>query len=349
MPALPRRRRARPPRGDEPGDDARLPRPAARTRHPDGRHHRRAPELNPHFRWLAAEARGLGAHVIDRCNLTILLTPGQQDLPEFLAEHQVEVVASLPYYLAENTDAQRGEGVFERSIEALRRLNELGYGRAGTGLTLNLVYNPVGPAPSAAGRARGRLPPRALGRHGVVFNRLYTITNMPISRFLDYLVRSGQYERYMETLVGAFNPAAAAGVMCRTTLSVGWDGRLYDCDFNQMLDLPLAPTLPRNIHDLGPDLDLEPLLRRPITTHQHCYGCTAGAGRAARGRSAGVDGRHVAGTGLPGRHSLAGGKTVCGSIQVITVGIFDHPAQRLHRLPLDPGLIDQDLGEAGQR
>ena len=243
-----------------------------------------APELNPHFRWLAAEARGLGAHVIDRCNLTVLLTPGQEDLPEFLAEHHVEVVASLPCYLAENTDAQRGEGVYDRSIEALRRLNRVGYGRPGTGLTLTLVFNPVGPKlPPAQAGLEAAYRRELSARHGVEFTRLFTITNMPISRFLEDLVQSGQYERYMETLIEAFNPAAVAGVMCRTTLSVGWDGRLFDCDFNQMLDLPLASTLPRNIHDLGPDLDLDPLLRRPITTHQHCYGCTAGAGSSCQG------------------------------------------------------------------
>jgi radical SAM/Cys-rich protein len=243
-----------------------------------------APELNPHFRWLVSGACGTGAHVIDRCNLTVLLTPGQRDLPEFLAEHRVEVVASLPCYLPENTDAQRGEGVYDRSIEALRHLNQVGYGRPGTGLTLTLVYNPVGPTlpPSQAG-LEADYRHELSARHGVEFTRLFTITNMPISRFLDDLVRSGHYERYMETLIRAFNPAAVAGVMCRTTLSVGWDGRLFDCDFNQMLELPLASSLPRNIHDLGPDSDLEPLLRRPITTHQHCYGCTAGAGSSCQG------------------------------------------------------------------
>jgi radical SAM/Cys-rich protein len=247
-----------------------------------------APELSPHFRWLVAEARGIGSHVIDRCNLTVLLTPGQHELPEFLAGNRVEVVASLPCYLAENTDAQRGEGVYERSIEALRRLNQVGYGRPGTGLTLNLVYNPVGPTlpPSQAG-LEATYRRELFAHHGVQFTRLFTITNMPISRFLDDLGRSGRFEQYMEKLIGAFNPTAVAGVMCRTTLSVGWDGRLFDCDFNQMLELPLAPTLPRNIHDLGPDFDPEPLFRRPITIHQHCYGCTAGAGSSCQGAIAG--------------------------------------------------------------
>jgi radical SAM/Cys-rich protein len=243
-----------------------------------------APELNPHFRWLVAEARGIGAHVIDRCNLTVLLTSGQQDLPEFLSGHRVEVVASLPCYQAENTDAQRGEGVYARSIEALRRLNQVGYGRPGTGLTLTLVYNPVGPAlPPSQADLEAAYRRELAARHGIEFTRLFTITNMPISRFLDDLVRAGRFEQYMEKLISAFNPAAVPGVMCRTTLSVGWDGHLYDCDFNQMLELPLVPTLPRAIHDLGPGFDLAPLLRRPITTHQHCYGCTAGAGSSCQG------------------------------------------------------------------
>jgi radical SAM/Cys-rich protein len=239
-----------------------------------------APELNPHFRWLVAEARRLGAHVIDRSNLTILLAPGYRDLPEFLAERRVEVVASLPCYLAENTDAQRGEGVFERSIAAIRRLNELGYGRQGGDLRLTLVHNPLGP----------KLPPeqggleaayrRELGSHyGVEFTRLITITNMPIARFLEDLVRTGRLDEYMNTLIGTFNPAAVDGLMCRTTLSVGWDGRLFDCDFNQMLELTLAPGWPRLIRDF----DLARLEGRPIVTRQHCYGCTAGRGSGCRG------------------------------------------------------------------
>jgi radical SAM/Cys-rich protein len=239
-----------------------------------------APELHPNFRWLVQQARHLGAHVIDRCNLTILLAPGYDDLPEFLAREQIEVVASLPCYLAENTDAQRGAGVFDRSIAALRRLNELGYGRPGTGLLLTLVFNPVGP----------KLPPEQTGlesayrrelwsRYGIEFTRLFTITNMPISRFLDDLLRAGALERYMDTLVAAFNPAVVAGLMCRTTLSVGWDGRLFDCDFNQMLDLPLAPGQPHHIRDF----DVSTLALRPIVTDQHCYGCTAGSGSGCQG------------------------------------------------------------------
>jgi radical SAM/Cys-rich protein len=239
-----------------------------------------APEMNPHFRWLVAEARKLGRHVIDRCNLTILLARGLQDLPEFLAEQGVEIVASLPCYLAENCDAQRGDGVFDRSITALQRLNALGYGQPGSGLVLTLVYNPVGPSlppPQATLEAAYRRELAA--RYGVVFNRLYTITNMPISRFLDDLLESGRYEQYMQKLIAAYNPAAAAGVMCRTTLSVGWDGRLYDCDFNQMLELGLESGLPQHIRDF----DAARLNQRRIVTGQHCYGCTAGAGSGCQG------------------------------------------------------------------
>ncbi len=239
-----------------------------------------APELNPQFRWLVEQSKALGRQVMDRCNLTVLLLASQRDLAEFLAQHQVEVIASLPYYRASQTDAQRGEGVFEKSIAAMRRLNELGYGREGSGLHLNLVYNPVGaflPPKQEAIEAQFR---KELERkHGVVFNRLYTITNMPISRFLEFLLESGNYEGYMERLVAAFNPGAAEGVMCRYTLSVGWDGVLYDCDFNQMLDLPVDHGAPRHIRDFDP----QRLAARRIVTGNHCYGCTAGAGSSCGG------------------------------------------------------------------
>lgn len=239
-----------------------------------------APEMNPHFRWLVGQADSLGRQVIDRCNLTILLAPGFEDLPAFLARRRVEVVASLPCYLPENTDRQRGDGVFEKSIKALRRLNEVGYGCAGGGLVLTLVYNPVGSSlPPSQAALEDTYRRELFTRYGVVFTRLFTITNMPISRFLDDLNRNGQYDAYMEKLVAAYNPAAAAGVMCRTTLSVGWDGRLYDCDFNQMLDLGLTPGLPRHIRDLDATL----LADRPIVTGQHCYGCTAGGGSGCQG------------------------------------------------------------------
>jgi radical SAM/Cys-rich protein len=239
-----------------------------------------APEMNPHFRWLVAESRALGRHVIDRSNLTILMAPGYQDLPTFMAQHRIEVVASLPCYLPQNTDRQRGEGVFEKSILALRRLNEAGYGQPDSGLVLTLVYNPVGASlpPSQAGLQEVYRREMS-ARYGVVFTRLFTITNLPISRFLDDLVQTDRYDEYMEKLATAFNPAAAAGVMCRTTLSVGWDGRLYDCDFNQMLDLGLEPGLPRHIRDFDPGL----LSHRSIVTGQHCYGCTAGTGSGCQG------------------------------------------------------------------
>jgi len=239
-----------------------------------------APELNPHFRWFVTEARRLGRQVIDRCNLTILLAAGFQDLPEFLAREQVEVVASLPCYLEQNTDAQRGDGVFKKSIDALRRLNAMGYGRPDSGLNLTLVYNPVGatlPPPQETLETAYRHELQQ--RYGIVFDRLFTITNMPISRFLDDLLSSGRYHEYMQKLIEAYNPAAAAGVMCRTMLSVDWRGRLYDCDFNQMLELPLTVGLPERIKDF----DWDTLATRRIVTGQHCYGCTAGAGSGCQG------------------------------------------------------------------
>jgi radical SAM/Cys-rich protein len=239
-----------------------------------------APEMNANFRRMVEEARRLARHVIDRCNLTILRARGYADLPEFLAAHQVEIVASLPCYLKENVDALRGNHAFKRSVEVLGRLNALGYGKPDSGLQLTLVYNPIGPA----------LPPRQpqleedygrelATRYGIEFTRLITITNMPIGRFLDQLLKSGEYEPYMEKLIAAYNPAAAGGVMCRTTLSVDWEGRLYDCDFNQMLGVTLGHELPRNIRDFDPHA----LANRLIATGQHCYGCTAGAGSACGG------------------------------------------------------------------
>ncbi len=239
-----------------------------------------APELNPNFRWLVEQARGLGRHVMDRCNLSVLLLPSQADLAEFLAGHRVEIIASLPSYRAGQTDAQRGEGVFDKSLEGLRLLNRFGYGRPGSGLALNLVYNPAGaflPPRQEAIEAQFKKELRA--RHGIEFNRLYTITNMPISRFLEFLIESGNYDQYMTRLANAFNPIAAAGVMCRHTLSVGWDGRLYDCDFNQMLELSVDHEAPSHIRDFNPTQ----LHHRRIVTHNHCYGCTAGAGSSCAG------------------------------------------------------------------
>ena len=239
-----------------------------------------APELNPNFRWLVEQARAMNRHVMDRCNLSVLLLPSQADLATFLAAHRVEVVASLPYYRAAQTDAQRGEGIFDKSMEALRLLNQLGYGREGSGLLLNLVHNPVGaflPPKQESIEAQFRKELRT--KHGVEFNRLYTITNMPVSRFLEFLLDSGNYQGYMERLTNAYNPAAVHGVMCRYTLSVGWDGTLYDCDFNQMLELPVQPNAPAHIRDFDPTR----LHHRKITTGNHCYGCTAGAGSSCGG------------------------------------------------------------------
>lgn len=239
-----------------------------------------APELNANFRWLVEQARALGRHVMDRCNLSVLLLGPQKDLGEFLARHQVEVVASLPYFRAAQTDAQRGEKVFAKSIEALGLLNRLGYGREGSGLILNLVHNPAGAFLPARQQALEAQFKRELGRqHGIVFNRLFTITNMPISRYLEFLIESGNYENYMQRLANAFNPAAAAGVMCRHTISIGWEGTLYDCDFNQMLDLPVEPAAPHHIRDF----DLARLNQRRIVTANHCYGCTAGSGSSCGG------------------------------------------------------------------
>ena len=242
-----------------------------------------APEMNPQFRYLVSEAHKLGCRVIDRCNLTILLAPGFNDLPEFLAENQVEIVASLPCYLEENCDSQRGDGVYRSSIEALQRLNSLGYGQAGSGQTLTLVYNPVGPSlppPQAKLEEDYRRELRA--RHGIEFTQLFTITNLPISRFLNDLLQSGQYESYLHKLAEAFNPLATESVMCRTTLSVDWKGRLFDCDFNQMLELGLAAELPQNIRNLDAQA-IAQLSQRRVVTGRHCFGCTAGSGSSCQG------------------------------------------------------------------
>ena len=242
-----------------------------------------APELNANFRWLVEQSRAMRRHVMDRCNLSVLLVGPQKDLPEFLARHQVEIVASLPYFRPAQTDAQRGDKVFAKSIEALGLLNRLGYGREGSGLVLNLVHNPVGAFLPARQEALEVQFKRELARqHGIVFNRLYTITNMPIGRYLQFLIDSGNYEGYMQRLANAFNPAAATAVMCRHTISIGWDGTLYDCDFNQMLDLPVESAAPRHIRDF----DLARLNERRIVIADHCYGCTAGSGSSCGGATA---------------------------------------------------------------
>lgn len=238
-----------------------------------------APELNPNFRDLVRGARALGKTVLDRCNLTVLFEPGQEDTAEFLAAQGVTVIASLPCYGKANVEAQRGLGVFEPSIAALQRLNRLGYG-SDPGLELDLVYNPGGPflpPPQAALEADYK---RELADHfGIRFNRLLTLTNMPISRFLHQLLRDGRYDDYMQTLLEAFNPRAARNVMCRNLLSVGWDGQLYDCDFNQMLELPQGGRR-RTLWDLETLAGIE---HDRIALGDHCYGCTAGAGSSCGG------------------------------------------------------------------
>jgi len=239
-----------------------------------------APELNPSFRWLVERATALGRHVMDRCNLTVLTTAGQADLPEFFARHQVEVVASLPHYRATSTDTQRGAGVYEKSIAALKRLNAVGYGGGRSGLRLVLVTNPVGAfLPPAQASLEAEWKRELLRLHGVRFDALYCITNMPISRYLEWLAESGNLEQYMQRLVESFNPATIGGVMCRTMISVGWDGRLYDCDFNQMLDLGVEASAPQHIGDF----DLAALSARRIIVGRHCFGCTAGAGSSCGG------------------------------------------------------------------
>jgi radical SAM/Cys-rich protein len=240
-----------------------------------------APELNPDFRRLVAAARERGIAVIDRCNLTILGEPGQEDLGEFLAAQQVEVVASLPCYLEENVDRQRGDGVYAASIAGLRRLNALGYGRPGSDLTLNLVYNPGGTGLPPAQGALETAYRRELGeRHGIVFDQLYVLANMPIKRFGSDLLSKGQFHGYMATLKDAHRADNLAGVMCRSLISVGWQGEVYDCDFNQMLALPLGGSAtPVMLADLIA-VDLE---NRPISVADHCWGCTAGQGSSCGG------------------------------------------------------------------
>jgi radical SAM/Cys-rich protein len=243
-----------------------------------------APELNPHFRWLVAEARRHGAQVIDRCNLSILETGPCQDLPAFFAEHQVEVVCSLPHYRQLGTDRQRGEGIYEKSIAALRRLNAHGYGDGASCLRLVLVSNPVGAFLPGGQASMEEEWKRELHRlHGIRFDALYTITNMPISRYLEWLQLSGNLEAYLTKLVAAYNPTAARGVMCRSLLSVSWDGRLFDCDFNQMLELPLEEGAPGHIAQF----DLERYLARNVRVARHCFGCTAGAGSSCGGATSG--------------------------------------------------------------
>lgn len=240
-----------------------------------------APELNPHFRYLVEECVARGKHVIDRCNLTVLLLPRMQDLPEWFAERGVEIVCSLPHYRKFNTDAQRGDGTFEKSIEALRRLNAAGYGNGDPKRRLTLMSNPAGAFLSGNQAKMEQEWKAGLEKnHAVRFDRLIALNNMPISRFLEWLEQSGNLQRYMEVLVNAYNPATISGLMCRNTLSISWDGRLFDCDFNQMLDLECQPPGQRpHIRDFNPKL----LAQREIVTGMHCFGCTAGAGSSCGG------------------------------------------------------------------
>lgn len=239
-----------------------------------------APEMNPHFRYLVRQARRLGRRVIDRCNLTVLFEPGQQGTAAFLAEHGVETVASLPCYSADNVEKQRGRGAFDKSVVALQQLNALGYGREGSGLKLSLVYNPVGASlPPAQENLERRYKQELSSLFGIEFNDLLTITNMPIKRFAQALLRDGQLEQYMSLLVNHFNPATVDGVMCRSLVSVGFDGAVFDCDFNQMLELPM-PSSRRTIWDID---DLAALDGDDIATAAHCFGCTAGAGSSCGG------------------------------------------------------------------
>jgi radical SAM/Cys-rich protein len=240
-----------------------------------------APELNPNFRWFVEEIKKMGIHIMVRCNLTVILSnPKFYDIPEFYAKHKIEVVSSLPFYQKKNTDRQRGDGVFEKSIKALQMLNDEGYGKENSGLVLNLVYNPAGAfLPALQSSLENDFKKELRQNYGIVFNNLYTITNMPISRFLEYLIDSGNYEYYMEKLINSFNVTSVKNVMCTNTISIGWDGYLYDCDFNQMLEMKIANPEKQHIKNF----DINYLNTRDIITGQHCFGCTAGAGSSCGG------------------------------------------------------------------
>jgi radical SAM/Cys-rich protein len=248
-----------------------------------------APELNPHFDYFVVEAKRLGKHVMVRHNLTVTLDGNPQTgetktyLPEFFAAHQVEVISSLPYYEEYFTDKQRGKGVFEKSVKVLRLLNAQGYGKDGAPRLLNLVYNPVGAfLPASQASLEADFKRKLLWEYGITFNHLYTITNMPIHRFEAQLKQLGAYDDYMAKLANAFNPVAAQGIMCRSLISVGYDGKLYDCDFNQMLDLQIIDRKPRTIFDF----DFDAMMRRRIIFDSHCFGCTAGSGSSCGGATA---------------------------------------------------------------
>ena len=239
-----------------------------------------APEMNPDFEWFVEEISKLKRHIIVRCNLTIILANKKYfHLPEFYKQHNAEVISSLPFYTQDRTDRQRGNGVFEDSIKALQMLNDIGYGKQESGLILNLVYNPAGAFLPASQSSLQKEYKQALkSNFNIEFNNLYVITNMPISRYLDFLLNSGNYEKYMQKLTDAYNPSAAQNVMCRNTISVGWDGYLYDCDFNQMLQLKVNSN---NKHISS--FNVDELNERDIIIGQHCYGCTAGSGSSCGG------------------------------------------------------------------
>jgi len=240
--------------------------------------------MNPHFRWFVEECTKLGKKVINRCNLTIVVANKKYfDLPEFFAKHKVHIISSLPYFSEGKTDSQRGDGVFQASIKALKMLNEVGYGKDNPDLVLDLVYNPNGAfLPDDQSSLEALFKRKLSSKFGISFNMLFAITNLPISRFLDYLLQSGNYEEYMEKLVNAYNPMTVEGLMCRNTISVSWDGFLHDCDFNQMLELKVATNGSQHLDDF----DLEKLNNRNIVLNQHCYGCTAGAGSSCGGEIA---------------------------------------------------------------
>ncbi len=240
-----------------------------------------APELNPSFRSLVTYFRDRGLRVIDRCNLTILSEPNQEDLSDFLASHQVEIVASLPCYLEDNVDAQRGSGVFQRSINGLQQLNALGYGQDDSALKLNLVFNPTGPTlPPDQTSLESDYKRELKKRYNVEFNHLLAITNIPIKRYAKFLKKRGVLAEYMMMLESAFNPLAAHGVMCKAMLSIGWDGQLYDCDFNQMLGMPVAGKPPQTVWDIKA---FDEYIHQRVAVADHCYGCTAGAGSSCGG------------------------------------------------------------------
>jgi radical SAM/Cys-rich protein len=241
-----------------------------------------APELNPNFDYLVEVADGLKCHVMDRCNLTVIFEPGKDYLPEFFHRHGVELVCSLPCYTEDNVDRQRGKGTFDLSIRALKIFNDLGYGRAGSGLALNLVYNPVGPhLPPPQNMLEEDYKRELREKFGIEFNHLYCLSNMPITRYETHLKLRGEYEKYMELLERSFNAATLDQVMCRSLISVGWEGTIYDCDFNQMLDLPIRDGEGKALNIST--LSLDQVQHRPITVGNHCYACTAGSGSSCGG------------------------------------------------------------------